>query len=44
MNTEGNSVFELPIDVLEQPIQVIGDTIAMSTPHEVEYTITCSLK
>lgn len=44
MNTEGNSVFELPISEFGVPITVIGDTTAMSTPHEVEYTITCNLE
>ena len=44
VNTEGNSVFELPIDEFGVPITVVGDTTAMSKPHEVEYTITCNLK
>ena len=39
VNTEGNSVFEIPV-VLDAPMQVIGDTVAMSTPHEIEYTLT----
>ena len=39
-NTEGDSVFEIPVSVFEQPIHVIGDTVAMSKPHEIEYTIT----
>ena len=40
VNTEGNSVFEIPVAVFDEPITVIGDTVAMSKPHEVEYTIT----
>lgn len=40
VNTEGNSVFEIPVKVLDEPIQVIGDTVAMSKPHEIEYTLT----
>lgn len=40
VNTEGNSVFEIPVSALDEPIEVIGDTVAMSTPHEIEYTIT----
>lgn len=40
VNTEGDSVFEIPITVFDEPVNVIGDTIAMSKPHEVEYTIT----
>ena len=40
VNTEGNSVFEVPVEALDAPLTMIGDTVAMSTPHEVEYTIT----
>lgn len=40
INTEGNSVFEIPITALDEPMNVIGDTVAMSTPHEIEYTLT----
>lgn len=40
VNTEGNSVFEVPVEVLDAPLAMIGDTVAMSTPHEVEYTVT----
>lgn len=40
VNTEGNSVFEIPVAAFDQPLTVIGDTIAMSTPHEIEYTLT----
>lgn len=40
VNTEGNSVFEVPVEALDAPLTVIGDTVAMSTPHEVEYTVT----
>lgn len=40
VNTEGNSVFEVPVEALDVPITMIGDTVAMSTPHEVEYTVT----
>ncbi len=39
VNTDGNSVFEIPVK-LDTPMQVIGDTVAMSKPHEVEYTLT----
>lgn len=44
VNTEGNSVFELPISEFGTPVTVIGDTTAMSKPHEVEYKITCTIK
>ena len=40
INTEGNSVFEVPVEALDAPLTMIGDTVAMSTPHEVEYTVT----
>ncbi|MBO5208266.1 MAG: iron transporter [Lachnospiraceae bacterium] len=40
VNTEGNSVFEIPVKIFDEPIDVIGDTVAMSTPHEIEYTLT----
>lgn len=40
VNTEGNSVFEVPVETLDAPLTMIGDTVAMSTPHEVEYTVT----
>ena len=40
VNTEGNSVFEIPVLVFDESIDVIGDTVAMSTPHEIEYTLT----
>ena len=40
VNTEGNSVFEIPVSDFDEPLTVIGDTVAMIKPHEVEYTIT----
>lgn len=40
VNTEGNSVFQIPVTVFDTPFAVIGDTVAMSSPHEIEYTIT----
>lgn len=40
INTEGNSVFEIPVLYFDKPMDVIGDTVAMSTPHEIEYTLT----
>lgn len=39
VDTEGNSTFLIPISALDMPVDVIADTIAMSTPHEVEYTL-----
>ena len=43
-NTEGNSTFEIPVAALDTPLDVVGDTVAMSTPHEIEYTLTFTLK
>ena len=40
INTEGDSVFEIPVQTFDKPITVIGDTVAMSKPHEIEYTLT----
>ena len=40
VNTEGDSVFEIPVLFFDKPMDVIGDTVAMSKPHEIEYTLT----
>lgn len=40
VNTEGNSVFEIPVLNFDAPMDVIGDTVAMSKPHEIAYTLT----
>lgn len=39
VNEEGCSVFEIPVLVFDQEMPVIADTTAMSTPHEIEYTL-----
>lgn len=39
VNTEGNSTFEIPITVFDADMQVIADTVAMSTPHEITYQL-----
>ena len=39
VNEEGNSVFEIPVDGFDYPMEVVADTVAMSTPHEIEYTL-----
>ena len=39
VNEEGYSTFEIPILIFDEPMEVIADTTAMSTPHEVEYTL-----
>lgn len=38
VNEEGNSVFEIPVAKLDEKLEVTADTVAMSTPHEIEYT------
>lgn len=40
VNTEGNSVFEIPVTIFDKPMEVVGDTVAMSEPHEIDYTLT----
>ena len=35
-----DSAFEIPVAAFDTPLPVIADTVAMSEPHEVEYTIT----
>ena len=37
---DGHSRFTIPVASLEEPLPVVADTVAMSTPHEIEYTIT----
>ena len=39
-NNGGESTFTVEIDNVTEPLTVIGDTVAMSTPHEIEYRIT----
>lgn len=38
-NPGGESTFTIPVTSLDEPLNVIGDTVAMSTPHEIEYVI-----
>lgn len=40
LNTEGNSAFEIPVSGFDYQMAVTADTLAMSTPHEIEYTLT----
>ena len=40
VNTEGNSVFELPLHSLDEPCAITADTTAMSTPHEIDYVLS----
>ena len=39
VNTEGNSTFLIPADGLDYFMPVTADTVAMSTPHEIDYQI-----
>ncbi len=39
LNQDGNSIFEIPVRAFDIRIPVIGDTTAMSQPHEIEYTL-----
>ncbi|MBP3893980.1 MAG: hypothetical protein J6D34_08075 [Atopobiaceae bacterium] len=39
INTGGNSVFEIPVASLDEPLEVVGDTTAMSVPHEIDYRL-----
>jgi len=42
INDEGNSTFEIVIPDYNCEMDVIADTTAMSTPHEIEYKLTFS--
>lgn len=35
-----NSTFVIPIKKVDEPMQIIADTTAMGTPHEIEYALT----
>ena len=39
INEEGNSAFEIPVSIFDRPMPVIADTVAMSQPHEIAYTL-----
>ena len=39
LQTEVNSTFEIPVSVFDRKLTVFADTTAMSTPHEIEYTL-----
>lgn len=40
INDTGNSKFLIPVYAFDKEFAVIADTVAMSKPHEIEYTIT----
>ena len=39
VNTEGNSAFDLPVAFFDRPMPIVADTVAMSEPHEIAYTL-----
>ena len=39
VNTDGNSVFEIPVETLSEPLQAEAETVAMSEPHLISYEI-----
>ena len=39
VNKEGNSVFAIPVKYFDEKLPVTADTVAMGTPHEIEYTL-----
>lgn len=39
INAEGNSTFEIPVAMFDWKMPVFADTTAMSTPHEIAYTL-----
>lgn len=42
-NKGGNSTFTISVSGFDCDIAVVGDTVAMSTPHEIEYTLNFKL-
>ncbi|MBO4904650.1 MAG: ABC transporter substrate-binding protein [Lachnospiraceae bacterium] len=38
-NPGGPSTFTVPVESFDEPFEFIGDTLAMSQPHEIEYKI-----
>lgn len=39
VNTEGNATFLLPVTHFDRPMPIVADTVAMSEPHEIAYTL-----
>lgn len=39
ITTEENSAFEIPVSGFDWEMPVIADTVAMSEPHEIDYTL-----
>lgn len=39
INKAGNSTFAIPVKYFDEKLPVTADTVAMGTPHEIEYTL-----
>ena len=39
LSNDGGSLFEIPVAYFDKPISVAANTTAMSTPHEIEYSL-----
>lgn len=39
LSNDGGSLFEIPVAYFDRPISVAANTTAMSTPHEIEYSL-----
>ncbi len=39
VNKDGNSTFEIPVSVFDAEMEITADTVAMSEPHEIDYTL-----
>ena len=40
VNEDGKSVFLIPVTAVDEAMDVVGDTTAMSEAHEIDYTLT----
>ena len=43
VNKSGNSTFAIPVLAFDESFDIIADTTAMGTPHEISYTLTVKL-
>ena len=43
-NEGGNSTFTIPVEDFSKPLEIVADTVAMSMPHEIEYTLKFSFE
>ena len=39
VSTSGNAAFEIPVSAFDCGMAVVADTVAMSEPHEIDYTL-----